>query len=118
MNNRRTTGRLAPAPEGPPLLPGQPRLSSPVADTRRMECDPGEKSVMAFPNQRFPWRENEPAQPSSCEPVYCIVGETLCQVLVWTEEEWELLDPVERPGVVEHVPGLGWVGAVLPRGLK
>jgi hypothetical protein len=49
------------------------------------------------------------------EPVRCIVGETVREVRVWTEEEWERLDPARRPSPAEHVPGLGWVAAVSGR---
>lgn len=69
---------------------------------------------MAAPRNRLPlpWHDAAPVTPDV--PVYCIVGETLCQVRVWSDEEWERLEPSERPTTAEHVPGLGWVGAVLP----
>jgi hypothetical protein len=73
---------------------------------------------MTIPNNRIATRSPSPATPAgpaqpAHEPIYCIIGNTLCQVRVWTEEEWEKLDPAERPSPAEHVPGLGWVGAVL-----
>jgi hypothetical protein len=46
------------------------------------------------------------------EPVRCIIGETIREVRFWTEEEWEALAPEERPSPAEHIPELGWVGAV------
>jgi hypothetical protein len=56
-----------------------------------------------------------PERPPRPEPVRCIVGETVREVRVWTEEEWDRLDPARRPSPAEHVPGLGWVGAVSAR---
>jgi hypothetical protein len=44
--------------------------------------------------------------------IYCLVGETLCRVLVWTEGVWEQLEPTARPAAARHAPGLGWVVAV------
>lgn len=43
----------------------------------------------------------------------CVVGETLCRLLLWSEAEWARLSVEGRPALVEHVPGLGWVGAGL-----
>ncbi|MHC5539164.1 hypothetical protein ACYOEI_13180 [Singulisphaera rosea] len=57
-------------------------------------------------------RQDSPSKPA---PMFCIVGETVCRVRIWTDAEWELLDIADRPTVVEQVPGLGWVGAVLSR---
>lgn len=54
-------------------------------------------------------RKDAPSKPM---PVFCIVGETVCRVRIWTDAEWERLDVADRPAVVEQVPGLGWVGAV------
>jgi hypothetical protein len=45
-------------------------------------------------------------------PAYCVVGPTLCRIRVWTESEWAELPEGDRPATREHVPGLGWVGAV------
>jgi hypothetical protein len=42
-------------------------------------------------------------------PVSCIVGETLRQVRIWTEKEWEQLDPARRPSPAAYLPGLGWI---------
>jgi hypothetical protein len=78
---------------------------------------PTEPAAMTAPaNRMFPSphpRDHNPAPG----PSYCIVGETLCRVCVWTEEEWATLDPARRPATARHVPGLGWVGAV-PSSLK
>jgi hypothetical protein len=66
---------------------------------------------MTAPNNRlfsFPPLDQD-APPG---PTYCVVGETFCRVYVWTEEEWDRLDPACRPSTAHHVPGLGWVGAV------
>ena len=49
------------------------------------------------------------------EPVRCIVGETVREVRIWTEEEWERMDPAERSSLAEYVPGLGGVGAARGR---
>jgi hypothetical protein len=46
------------------------------------------------------------------EPVLAIVGDTIREVRIWTEEEWEQTPAAERPSPAEHLPGLGWVGAV------
>ena len=44
-------------------------------------------------------------------PVRCVVGDTLCEVRVLSEAEWDALPPNRRPSTSEHVPGLGWVVA-------
>jgi hypothetical protein len=44
--------------------------------------------------------------------VLAIVGDTIREVRIWTEEEWEQTPAAERPSPAEHLPGLGWVGAV------
>jgi hypothetical protein len=65
-----------------------------------------------MPSNRLPKANsataNEPAAP---DPIQCIVGETVRNVRVWTEDEWARLDPEERPTPAEYFPGLGWVGA-------
>ena len=43
---------------------------------------------------------------------YCVVGPTLCRVRVWTDAQWADMPERERPATAEHIPGLGWVGAV------
>jgi hypothetical protein len=48
------------------------------------------------------------------EPVLCIVGDTLCRVRVFSDAQWERIDPAKRPTTAEYFPGLGWVAAVGP----
>ncbi len=45
-------------------------------------------------------------------PIYVMVGAVLCRLAVWSDREWADLPDQCRPQTVEHVPGLGWVGAV------
>ena len=52
------------------------------------------------------------AAPPEDGPAYCVVGPMLCRVRVWTEAEWEELPEDQRPELAEHVPGMGWFGAV------
>jgi hypothetical protein len=40
-----------------------------------------------------------------------LVGSALCDLRVWSEEEWAALAEHERPLQFVHAPGLGWVGA-------
>jgi hypothetical protein len=68
---------------------------------------------MLIPNSHPPQREPGRTTTQSAQPLYCVVGDTLCEVRVWSDAEWEQLDPAERPSRVVSVPGLGWVGAVL-----
>ena len=56
--------------------------------------------------------QSDPSWVASPNPIYCVVGDTLCELRVWSEDEWEQLEVVEKPTHVVHVPGLGWVGAV------
>jgi hypothetical protein len=42
----------------------------------------------------------------------CVVGDTLCEVQVLSEAEWEALPSEQRPSPAEYFPGLGWVVAV------
>jgi hypothetical protein len=48
----------------------------------------------------------------------CVVGETLCSVRVLSEAEFDALPPGRRPSAAEHVPGLGWVVALLGQGRR
>jgi hypothetical protein len=57
----------------------------------------------------------EPPDPAP-QPVYCTLGETLCRVLIWTDQEWARLSPAERPATAAYFPGLGWVGAMPSQG--
>ena len=45
----------------------------------------------------------------------CAIGDTLCEVRVLTEAEWEALAAEHRPSPAEHYPGLGWVVATPQR---
>jgi hypothetical protein len=58
-------------------------------------------------------RFGTPPDRDTAEPVFCVIGDTLCRVRVWTEAEWERIDPSVRPSPHIHVPGLGWIGAVV-----
>ena len=68
---------------------------------------------MVIPNNPPPQRKQGRSAKSSITPLYCIVGDTLCEIRIWSDEEWERLDSAARPSQFNHVPGLGWVGAVL-----
>lgn len=39
-------------------------------------------------------------------------GCTLCELVVWTDEQWSELSATERPERACYFPGLGWVCAV------
>ena len=67
---------------------------------------------MMPPPDRPPKDTRYPREIPRPEPVYCIIGETLREVRIWTVEEWERLDPAKRPSPAEYVPGLGWVAPV------
>jgi len=60
-----------------------------------------------------PKHEQKTAVKPRPQPVYCVIGDTLCEVRVWSEAEWDQLDPAARPSKAVYVDGLGWVGAVL-----
>jgi len=68
---------------------------------------------MVAPNNVPPQREQGRTAESSVKPIYCVVGDTVCAVRIWSEAEWEELDPSDRPSHAVHVPGLGWVGPVV-----
>lgn len=63
-----------------------------------------------LPENRFGRFLRPPPPPES---VRCTVGDTLCYVHIWSQEEWERIAPNHRPSCAEYFPGLGWVGAVL-----
>ena len=44
-------------------------------------------------------------------PIYCVIGDTICRVRVWSDAEWAAMAPAERPSPSVFVPGLGWVAA-------
>lgn len=46
------------------------------------------------------------------EPVRCTVQSTLCDVRIWTEQQWEALAPGDRPATAAYFAGLGWVVAI------
>ena len=41
----------------------------------------------------------------------CVVGDTLCQIRVLSDAQWQALPEADRPVTAAHVPGLGWVVA-------
>jgi hypothetical protein len=51
-------------------------------------------------------------------PIYVDLGDGLARLEVWSEAEWDALDPGERPGHAEYFEGLGWVVAVPVRDLN
>ncbi|MDR3638162.1 MAG: hypothetical protein P4L84_30440 [Isosphaeraceae bacterium] len=55
-----------------------------------------------------------PATPQAEGPmrIEILIGSALCDLRVWTEEEWAALPEHERPLQFVHAPGLGWVGGV------
>jgi hypothetical protein len=57
------------------------------------------------------------ASRSRAKPVFCTLGDTLCRVRVWTERQWEQLDPGRRPAAAVHRPGFGWFAPVPVRDL-
>jgi len=48
------------------------------------------------------------------DPVHCAVGDTLREVRILSESEWDALPQGSRPRTAAHVPGLGWVVAMMP----
>ena len=56
-------------------------------------------------------RPHDP-RPPSLGPIQVLCGPVLCELHVWNEADWAALTKSERPANSEHVPGLGWVGAV------
>lgn len=68
------------------------------------------------PEAKAPAPGAEAEAKAEPEPVYCTLGDTICRVRIWTEEQWEQLPPERRPAPAEHIPGLGWVAPVPDRG--
>ena len=64
---------------------------------------------MKAPSNRLPQQITPPARP---RPEYCTVGDVLCEVRLWTQEQWDAASMDRRPMKAERVPGLGWVLAV------
>ena len=53
-----------------------------------------------------------PGAASSAPPrPTCAIGDTLCEVRVLSEAEWDALPADRRPSPAEYFPGLGWVVA-------
>ena len=49
--------------------------------------------------------------PASTRPT-CAIGDTLCEVRVLSQAEWEALPEGRRPSAAEYFAGLGWVVAI------
>jgi hypothetical protein len=82
----------------------------------RLLCPPAmENLAMMAPPNRLATLAPPPPESPRPGPVECIVGDTICRVRIWTEEEWGRLPAEERPSPAEHVPGVGWVGVVIGR---
>jgi hypothetical protein len=43
---------------------------------------------------------------------WIVSGGMNCELRIWTEAEWEALAAASRPALHEHMPGLGWIGAI------
>lgn len=71
---------------------------------------------MPAPSNRLP-RPGKPGSDSSLAlgSEYCVVGEMLCVVRIWTDAEWVALPRERRPVAYEAIAALGWVGAVPAR---
>ncbi len=52
------------------------------------------------------------SRDASADPLQVMVGSALCELRIWTEEEWDLLSDAQRPSNFIYAPGLGWLGAV------
>jgi hypothetical protein len=50
--------------------------------------------------------------PQATEPIEIIADRVLCQLRIWSEEEWAAIPDERRPQRSVHVARLGWVGAV------
>ncbi|MDR3637358.1 MAG: hypothetical protein P4L84_26375, partial [Isosphaeraceae bacterium] len=55
---------------------------------------------------------NEAAPEAVDFPVEVIVNGLLCELRIWSEEEWTDMPDRDRPAACVFCPGLGWVGAV------
>ena len=64
---------------------------------------------------RDPRPEPDPSPPAG-HPLpgrpRCTVGPVLCELRVWTDEQWRQLPEDRRPAQARRVFGLGWIGAV------
>ena len=54
----------------------------------------------------------EPHTDPAPEQMRVLCGSVLCRLQFWSEAEWAELPESEWPVRSEHVPGIGWVGAV------
>ena len=63
-----------------------------------------------LPTDRIPTDAPTP-RPAA---VHCVVGDTLCEVRIFGEAEWEAIPPGDRPSPAEYFPGLGWVAPTMP----
>lgn len=61
---------------------------------------------------RAPANSVEPGSPVSLASLQVTAGPMLCQLRIWTEQEWDALAECDRPIEFVHVPGLGWLGAL------
>jgi len=57
-----------------------------------------------------PTRKPATTQAHEAMRIEILIGSALCDLRVWTEEEWAALPEHERPLQFVHAPGLGWVG--------
>jgi len=55
-------------------------------------------------------QRSAPPKDGGSKSIPVLVGSSLCDLEVWTEEEWVALASHERPLTWVHVEGLGWVG--------
>src|SRR5438132_13226218 len=93
-----------PAGNGPGLgspapPPSEGRPPSTIPRGTRLSPEP-EAPAVTVPSNRLSLRVHDRPHAAIPEPILCIVGETLCRVQVWTDEEWERLDPSKRPAYV------------------
>jgi hypothetical protein len=59
-----------------------------------------------------PARKLAGPQAQESMQIEIVIGSALCDLRVWSEEEWAALPEHERPLEFVHAPGLGWVGGV------
>ena len=64
---------------------------------------------MKAPSHRLPQIAPGKGRPA---PEYCTVGDMLCEVRIWTQEQWDAASRDRPPMKAEQVPGLGWVVAI------
>lgn len=59
-----------------------------------------------------PARKAAPIQMHDLMQIEVLIDSALCNLRVWTEDEWAALPEHARPAQFIHAPGLGWVGGV------